>query len=54
MHMLDWMEVRRWWRMCVVEVCGGDGELARRREQSERVRMSECSSFASLFVPLLA
>ena len=26
MHVMDWMEVRRWWRASVVEVCGSDGE----------------------------
>ena len=53
MHMLDWMEVRRWWRASAVKVCGGDGEhgSARQANERERVRMSEHSGFASLFSP---
>ena len=38
MHVMDWMEVRRWWRASVVEVCGSDGENGSARRASERER----------------
>ena len=38
MHMMDWMEVRRWWRASAVKVCGGDGEHGSTRRDCERER----------------
>ena len=38
MHMIDWMEVWRWWRTSATEVCSGDGEHGSARRASERER----------------
>jgi len=45
MHMLDWMEVWRWWCACMVEVCGGDDEHSSARQASERERAKRESEY---------
>ena len=60
MHVMDWVEVWRWWHMSAVVVCGGDGEhgSARRaseRERAERESENERAQRLRLpFLPLLA
>jgi len=59
-HVMDWMEVRWWWRASAAEVGSDDGEHGSARRASERERAEQESEneraqrLCLPFLPLLA